>query len=196
MSYKRKDIIKYETFDYYSIKPNDINELIKKDKNFFEELLINKSLYVLCFMELDDEAIGNKGIWDYYKMPNDDPILDFKYEIQFNGIISEYKIPRGEYSLHYGISKISINDYAQHYTFFNDLSNIYFIIVDEFKISRVDNVIRKLIDEAVNCRKNMRALPDFFKLFEDSDLNNICTIIKCSDDEEYKIIKILYKDGD
>ena len=33
MSYKNKQIIEYETFDYYSIDPIDINDLYNKDKN-------------------------------------------------------------------------------------------------------------------------------------------------------------------
>jgi len=193
MSYKRKDIIEYETFDYYSIKPKDINELFNKDIDLFRNLLINKSLYALCFMKLFDEAIDNKGIWYYYKMPNDDPVLDFKYEIDFKNIISEYKIPKGEYSLHYGISKISIDDYIKHYKFYNDINDNFLIIADENDISKIDSVINELVHDLLNYEKNIEINPDFFKAFEKSNLNSICTIIKSIDDEEFKIIKILYK---
>jgi hypothetical protein len=195
MSYKRKDIIEYETFDYYSIEPKDINELYNKDKEFFRKLLTNKSLYVLCFMELDDVAMNNEGIWEYYILPNDEPTLDFKYEIKFNNIISAHKIPKGKYSLHYGISKISMDDYIENYVFFNDVVENFLIIADDADIYKIDNKIDKLINESLNVENNSKTYFDFFKIFEKSDLNNFCTIIRCEDDEEYKIIKILYKDG-
>lgn len=194
MAYKTKEIIEYETFDYYSIEAKDINELLNKDKDLLGKLLLNKALFTLCFIELDDEAIDNKGIWEYYKLPNDEPITDFKYEIHFNNLISEYKIPIGEYSLHFGISKISIDDYIENYIFFNDIDTNFLLIADEVDISKIDNRINKLITNLVNEESNIRIYYDFFNFFEQSDLNDICTIISCIDDEEYKEIKILYKD--
>lgn len=92
MSYKNKQIIEYETFDYYSIDPIDINDLYNKDKNLLEPLLKNKSLFALCIERLNNEYIGTNGIWYFYDLPDDDP-TEFKYEIHFNNIISEHKIP-------------------------------------------------------------------------------------------------------
>lgn len=39
MSYKNKQIIEFETFDYYSINPFDINELYNKDKELFQSFI-------------------------------------------------------------------------------------------------------------------------------------------------------------
>lgn len=194
MSYKRKEVIEFETFDYYSTKPRDFNELLNKDKEFFGKFLINKSLYALCFMHLDDVAMNNEGIWEYYKLPNDEPNLDFKYEIQFNNIISEHKIPKSEYSLHYGISKISMDDYMENYVFFNDVTQNFLIIADKADIYKIDKRIDKLINESLNLENNNKIYLDLFEIFAKSDLNNICTIIRIEDDEEYKTIKILYED--
>lgn len=52
MSYKNKQIIEFETFDYYSINPFDINELYNKDKELFQPLLKNKTLYALLYNSL------------------------------------------------------------------------------------------------------------------------------------------------
>lgn len=116
MSYKNKQIIECETFDYYSIDPIDINDLYNKDKNLLEPLLKNKSLFAFWPILLNDEIAGNMGMWEYYNLPNDDP-ADFNWVIHFNNIISEHKIPMNKCSLHFGISKISLEDYLKKLRF-------------------------------------------------------------------------------
>lgn len=135
MSYKNKQIIEYETFDYYSIDPIDINDLYNKDKNLLEPLLKNKSLFALCIERLNNEYIGTNGIWYFYDLPDDDP-TEFKYEIHFNNIISEHKIPMDRCSLHFGISKISLEDYLKNYDFYNNINGPFLIIADECDIEK------------------------------------------------------------
>lgn len=141
MSYKNKQIIEFETFDYYSINPFDINELYNKDKELFQPLLKNKTLYALCSGHFRDEAIENKGMWYYYKLPNDDP-TEFKYEIHFSNIISEHTIPMDVYSydgctLHFGLCKISLDEYFKNYDFYNNPNGPYLIIADECDIEKL-----------------------------------------------------------
>ena len=53
MSYKNKQIIEYETFDYYSIDPIDINDLYNKDKKRRPAVISpyhRPSLFVICFL--------------------------------------------------------------------------------------------------------------------------------------------------
>ena len=133
MSYKNKQIIECETFDYYSIDPIDINDLYNKDKNLLEPLLKNKSLFAFWPILLNDEIAGNMGMWEYYNLPNDDP-ADFNWVIHFNNIISEHKIPMNKCSLHFGISKISLEDYLKNYDFYNNINGPFLIIADECDI--------------------------------------------------------------
>ena len=193
MSYKNKQIIEYETFDYYSIDPIDINDLYNKDKNLLEPLLKNKSLFALCTERLNNEYIGTNGIWYFYDLPDDDP-TEFKYEIHFNNIISEHKIPMDRCSLHFGISKISLEDYLKNYDFYNNINGPFLIIADECDIEKIDNIIKLLVHDLVNLNKDYFSKTAFLKAFESSELNNLCTIIWLNDDSEFKTITILHKD--
>lgn len=203
MSYKNKQIIEFETFDYYSINPFDINELYNKDKELFQPLLKNKTLYALCSGHFRDEAIENKGMWYYYKLPNDDA-TEFKYEIHFSNIISEHTIPMDVYSydgctLHFGLCKISLDEYFKNYDFYNNPNGPYLIIADECDIEKIDDIIKKIIYVLVQNILEQRKcifVDDFFNGFETSELNNFCTIIWLDDDSEFKLIKILHKDID
>ena len=198
MSYKNKQIIEYETFDYYSINPIGINELYNKDKDLLEPLLKNKSLFALCIERLNNEYIGTNGIWYFYDLPDDDP-TEFKYEIHFNNIISEHKIPMDRCSLHFGISKISLEDYLKNYDFYNNINGPFLIIADECDIEKIDDIIKKIIYVLVQNILEQRKcifVDDFFNGFETSELNNFCTIIWLDDDSEFKLIKILHKDID
>ena len=191
MSYKNKQIIEYETFDYYSIDPIDINDLYNKDKELLEPLLKNKSLFALWPILLNDEIAGNMGMWEYYNLPNDDP-ADFNWVIHFNNIISEHKIPMDRCSLHFGISKISLEDYLKNYDFYNNINGPFLIIADECDIEKIDNIINYLMYDL----KNKIYFVDLLKAFESSELNNLCTIIWLNDDSEFKTITILHKDVD
>jgi len=193
MSYKNKQIIECETFDYYSIDPIDINDLYNKDKNLLEPLLKNKSLFALCIERLNNEYIGTNGIWYFYDLPDDDP-TEFKYEIHFNNIISEHKIPMDRCSLHFGISKISLEDYLKNYDFYNNINGPFLIIADECDIEKIDNIIKLLVHDLVNLNKDYFSKTAFLKAFESSELNNLCTIIWLNDDSEFKTITILHKD--
>lgn len=195
MSYKNKQIIEYETFDYYSIDPIDINDLYNKDKNLLEPLLKNKSLFALCIERLNNEYIGTNGIWYFYDLPDDDP-TEFKYEIHFNNIISEHKIPMDRCSLHFGISKISLEDYLKNYDFYNNINGPFLIIADECDIEKIDNIIKLLVHDLVNLNKDYFSKTAFLKALESSELNNLCTIIWLNDDSEFKTITILHKDVD
>ncbi len=193
MSYKNKQIIEYETFDYYSIDPIDINDLYNKDKNLLEPLLKNKSLFAFWPILLNDEIAGNMGMWEYYNLPNDDP-ADFNWVIHFNNIISEHKIPMNKCSLHFGISKISLEDYLKNYDFYNNINGPFLIIADECDIEKIDNIIKLLVHDLVNLNKDYFSKTAFLKAFESSELNNLCTIIWLNDDSEFKTITILHKD--
>ena len=191
MSYKNKQIIECETFDYYSIDPIDINDLYNKDKNLLEPLLKNKSLFAFWPILLNDEIAGNMGMWEYYNLPNDDP-ADFNWVIHFNNIISEHKIPMNKCSLHFGISKISLEDYLKNYDFYNNINGPFLIIADECDIEKIDNIINYLMYDL----KNKIYFVDLLKAFESSELNNLCTIICLNDNWEFKLITILHKDVD
>lgn len=193
MSYKNKQIIEYETFDYYSIDPIDINDLYNKDKNLLEPLLKNKSLFAFWPILLNDEIAGNMGMWEYYNLPNDDP-ADFNWVIHFNNIISEHKIPMNKCSLHFGISKISLEDYLKNYDFYNNINGPFLIIADECDIEKIDNIIKLLVHDLVNLNKDYFSKTAFLKALESSELNNLCTIIWLNDDSEFKTITILHKD--
>ncbi|MBS1363355.1 MAG: hypothetical protein HPY96_03875 [Bacilli bacterium] len=193
MSYKNKQIIECETFDYYSIDPIDINDLYNKDKNLLEPLLKNKSLFAFWPILLNDEIAGNMGMWEYYNLPNDDP-ADFNWVIHFNNIISEHKIPMNKCSLHFGISKISLEDYLKNYDFYNNINGPFLIIADECDIEKIDNIIKLLVHDLVNLNKDYFSKTAFLKAFESSELNNLCTIIWLNDDSEFKTITILHKD--
>lgn len=193
MSYKNKQIIEYETFDYYSIDPIDINDLYNKDKNLLEPLLKNKSLFAFWPILLNDEIAGNMGMWEYYNLPNDDP-ADFNWVIHFNNIISEHKISMNKCSLHFGISKISLEDYLKNYDFYNNINGPFLIIADECDIEKIDNIIKLLVHDLVNLNKDYFSKTAFLKALESSELNNLCTIIWLNDDSEFKTITILHKD--
>ena len=193
MSYKNKQIIECETFDYYSIDPIDINDLYNKDKNLLEPLLKNKSLFALCIERLNNEYIGTNGIWYFYDLPDDDP-TEFKYEIHFNNIISEHKIPMDRCSLHFGISKISLEDYLKNYDIYKNINGTFLKIADECDIEKIDNIIKLLVHDLVNLNKDYFSKTAFLKAFESSELNNLCTIIWLNDDSEFKTITILHKD--
>ena len=193
MSYKNKQIIECETFAYYSIDPIDINDLYNKDKNLLEPLLKNKSLFAFWPILLNDEIAGNMGMWEYYNLPNDDP-ADFNWVIHFNNIISEHKIPMNKCSLHFGISKISLEDYLKNYDFYNNINGPFLIIADECDIEKIDNIIKLLVHDLVNLNKDYFSKTAFLKAFESSELNNLCTIIWLNDDSEFKTITILHKD--
>ena len=124
-------------------------------------------------------------------LPDDDP-TEFKYEIHFNNIISEHKIPMDRCSLHFGISKISLEDYLKNYDFYNNINGPFLIIADECDIEKIDNIINYLMYDL----KNKIYFVDLLKALESSELNNLCTIIWLNDDSEFKTIIILHKDVD
>ena len=87
-----------------------------------------------------------------------------------------------------------MDDYMENYVFFNDVTQNFLIIADKADIYKIDKRIDKLINESLNLENNNKIYLDLFEIFAKSDLNNICTIIRIEDDEEYKTIKILYED--
>lgn len=95
-------------------------------------------------------------------------------------------------SLHFGISKISLEDYLKNYDFYNNINGPFLIIADECDIEKIDNIINYLMYDL----KNKIYFVDLLKALESSELNNLCTIIWLNDDSEFKTIIILHKDVD
>ena len=191
----------------------DLKEYIVKDLlnasyevvRILKDDMIDDSLRKLCVKNiknykiinvlLNDEIAGNMGMWEYYNLPNDDP-ADFNWVIHFNNIISEHKIPMDRCSLHFGISKISLEDYLKNYDFYNNINGPFLIIADECDIEKIDNIIKLLVHDLVNLNKDYFSKIAFLKALESSELNNLCTIICLNDNWEFKLITILHKDVD
>ena len=157
----RFEKINYETFDYHSLNPRDFNELHIKDKELIKPLLKNKSLFVFSIYFL---ATRDFGMWEYYALPNDDP-EDFKYEINFKDIISEYRInikdEKENVDILYGISKIDLDFYLENFDFFNRTSDVYLLIAEEKDILSIDKRINEIMGELL---KNVTGINNAYSI--------------------------------
>ena len=191
----RFEKINYETFDYHSPNPKDFNELLIKDKELIEPLLKNKSLFVFSISFLTTRDFG---MWEYYALPNDDP-EEFKYEIHFKNIISEYRInikdEKEDVDILYGISKIDLDFYLENFDFFNKTSDVYLLIAEEKDIlsinKRINEIMCKLIKNVTNTN-NAYVIKYFEKLNIEKEYGE-CILISIDEDSEFREIIISYQ---
>lgn len=189
INYKFRKIT-YETFDYYSVKPKDFNELLNKDKKLLEPLLKNKFLYAFVSVEF---FIDDMGLWEFYFLPNDDP-EEFKYEIHFKNPISEHKIILNKEEkriVRYGISKIDLDFYLENYDFFNSPQTSFLIISDDDNIKLIDEYLNNKIFDLYHKKNYYLSKHQIHLMFQELDLINLncdSIFIAVEDDGEFKNI--------
>ena len=83
-----QETITYETFDYYKVEPLDFKELLNNDKELLLNLVKDKSLYVLIIDFFSYENENDVDMFEFLKSKNNEPEEDFKFEVDFQNIIT------------------------------------------------------------------------------------------------------------
>lgn len=195
MKRKFQETITYETFDYYKVEPLDFNELLNKDKELLLNLVKDKSLYVLIIDFFSYENENDVDMFEFLKSQNDEPEKDFKFEVDFQNIITQHKRKLSDGIMCYGICEIDIDFYLNNYCYFNRTNNVYLIISDKKYLDminyEIDNNISYLLKDKNNII-SLLCLTDFYELLKNISykFENKVSFISFNDDEEFKTIKI------
>lgn len=169
--------------------------MLIKDKELIGPLLENKSLFDFSISFLTTRDFG---MWEYYVLPNDD-LEDFKYEIHFKDIISEYRInindEKEEVDILYGIRKIDLDFYLENFDFFNRTSDVYLLITEEKDILSINKRINEIMCELL---KNVTSINNVYgiKYFEKLNIEKEygeCILISVDVDSEFRKIILSYQ---
>ncbi len=187
-------------FDYYSIDPKDINEIIQQDYDMFK-IFEKENIFALCLENYDKDVNQKDRLWNYLSLPNN-VSQEFKYALTFNKIISEYKEEYIDEDIYFGIAEIDFEFYKNNYSYFNNqqYGNKILILSDNKNIKKIDLELTKIIKNNYSHESDMfeyfHSLPKWYFVDEMYELVNKydCVLVSLEDDGEHREMNIITKE--